>query len=128
MTKEDLSATWQSPRFDVVIASFAVARAGLGVFGEPIDPEGDRRTMAILKRALAKDGRLLITVPRGTAAVLYNAVRCYDEAKLSSLLDGWTIVEECEPVSGPYPVPLPENVQWKEYRMWFQGLVLTPKE
>ena len=113
-------------RFEVVVASFAVARAGLGIFGEPIDPEGDKKTMALLRNVLSSGGRLLLTLPRGPAAVLYNATRCYDESKRASLLEGWSIVEECAPAA-PYSLPLPSNVLLKEYEMSFQSLIVSPE-
>ncbi len=55
----------------------ALEHVGLGRHGEPIDPEGDLRAAAELKRVLAPGGSLLVAVPVGKPAIRFNAHRIY---------------------------------------------------
>ena len=50
---------------------------GLGRYGDTIDPQGDRKAMAELKRVLKKKGNLLIVVPVGKKRILFNSHRIY---------------------------------------------------
>src|SRR5262249_41508303 len=52
-------------RFDRVIAPLIVHRAGLGLVGEEIDPDGDLNMLLRLDELLNPGGRLLLTVPVG---------------------------------------------------------------
>lgn len=57
---------------------------GLGRYGDPIDPEGDLRAIAELKRVLAKGGSLLFVVPVGTPKIQFNAHRIYSYEMIKS--------------------------------------------
>lgn len=50
---------------------------GLGRYGDPIDPEGDRKAMRELARVVAPGGSLLVAVPVGRERVEFNAHRVY---------------------------------------------------
>lgn len=51
---------------------------GLGRYGDAIDPQGDLKAAAELKRVLAQNGNLLIAVPVGhTARILFDHQRIY---------------------------------------------------
>jgi SAM-dependent methyltransferase len=54
-----------------------VEHVGLGRYGDPIDPEGDRKAMRELCRILAPGGSLLFVVPVGRPRVCFNAHRIY---------------------------------------------------
>lgn len=54
-----------------------VEHIGLGRYGDPLDPEGDRKAMRELERVLAPEGTLLIVVPVGRPRVCFNAHRIY---------------------------------------------------
>lgn len=54
-----------------------VEHIGLGRYGDQIDPEGDLKAIAELKRVLAKDGSLLFVVPVGGPKIEFNAHRIY---------------------------------------------------
>jgi hypothetical protein len=54
-----------------------VEHIGLGRYGDPLDPEGDLKAMAELKRVLAIDGMLLFVVPIGKPVIMFNAHRIY---------------------------------------------------
>ena len=55
---------------------------GLGRYGDPIDPRGDRKALAELERVLAPGGTLLVVVPVGRPRVQFNAHRIYDPATI----------------------------------------------
>lgn len=66
---------------------------GLGRYGDPLDPDGDLKAIAELKRALAPGGDLLVAVPIGTRRLSFNAQRIYDYEQFVSYLDGLELVE-----------------------------------
>jgi hypothetical protein len=69
------------PFEDVSITSVScmhtVEHIGLGRYGDPIDPDGDLKAIAELKRVLAIEGNLLFVVPIGKPKVYFNAHRVY---------------------------------------------------
>jgi SAM-dependent methyltransferase len=54
-----------------------VEHVGLGRYGDPVDPAGDLKAMAELKRVLAPGGNLLFVVPIGAPKLMFNAHRIY---------------------------------------------------
>jgi SAM-dependent methyltransferase len=55
-----------------------VEHVGLGRYGDPLDPDGDLKAIAELKRVLAPGGLLLFVVPiGGKAKIMFNAHRIY---------------------------------------------------
>lgn len=54
-----------------------VEHVGLGRYGDPIDPRGDLRAIAELKRVLSPGGSLLFVVPIGKEKIQFNAHRIY---------------------------------------------------
>jgi hypothetical protein len=50
---------------------------GLGRYGDPLDPDGDLKAIAELKRVLAPGGSLLFVTPTGRPRIQYNAHRIY---------------------------------------------------
>ncbi|MGE3521020.1 MAG: DUF268 domain-containing protein [Vicinamibacterales bacterium] len=80
-------------RFDAAIAVNVVEQFGLGMHGEPLDPDGDLGLMHRLKRSLKPGGILLLVVPTGADCTVFNATRIYGAARLRHLLEGWVEVE-----------------------------------
>ena len=54
-----------------------IEHIGLGRYGEPLDPNGDIRSMMELQRVTALGGTILFVVPIGKPRVVYNAHRIY---------------------------------------------------
>jgi len=69
------------PQADQSVASLScmhvVEHVGLGRYGDPLDPEGDLKAIAELKRVLAINGNLLFVVPIGKERIMFNAHRIY---------------------------------------------------
>lgn len=54
-----------------------IEHIGLGRYGDPIDPDGDLKAIAELKRVTAPGGNLIIVVPVGIKKLAFNAHRIY---------------------------------------------------
>jgi SAM-dependent methyltransferase len=54
-----------------------VEHVGLGRYGDPLDPEGDLRSMAELQRVIAPGGHLIFAIPVGRPRIHFNAHRIY---------------------------------------------------
>ena len=54
-----------------------VEHVGLGRYGDPLDPAGDRKAMGELRRVLAPGGSLLFVVPVGRSRTAFNGHRIY---------------------------------------------------
>lgn len=60
-----------------------VEHVGLGRYGDPLDPDGDLKAIAELKRVLAPGGTLLFVVPVGRPRIMFNAHRIYSFDQIS---------------------------------------------
>jgi SAM-dependent methyltransferase len=54
-----------------------VEHVGLGRYGDQLDPDGDLKAMAELKRVLSPGGSLLFVVPIGKPKIMFNGHRIY---------------------------------------------------
>lgn len=70
-----------------------VEHVGLGRYGDPIDPEGDRKAILELKRVLAVGGDLLFVVPVGSARIQFNAHRIYTYEQIKEYFSDFTLQE-----------------------------------
>lgn len=71
-----------------------VEHIGLGRYGDPIDPEGDLKAIAELKRVLAEGGNLLFVVPiGGIAKIIFNAHRVYTFGQIAGYFSDLQLVE-----------------------------------
>lgn len=62
-----------------------VEHVGLGRYGDSLDPDGDLKAAAELKRVLAHGGSLLFVVPVGKPKIAFNAHRIYSYSQVISL-------------------------------------------
>ncbi len=69
--------TWADASVPSLSCMHVVEHIGLGRYGDPLDPSGDRRAMNHLQRVVAPGGSLLFVVPVGEPRVCYNAHRIY---------------------------------------------------
>jgi SAM-dependent methyltransferase len=97
-----------------------VEHVGLGRYGDPLDPDGDRKALAELKRVLAPGGDLLLVVPVGRPRVCFNAHRIYAPAEVLETMCGLQIVEFAlipdHPADGGLVLdPRPELAARQEY-------------
>lgn len=69
-----------------------IEHVGLGRYGDPLDPEGDRKALRELARVLAPGGNLLLVVPVGRERVEFNAHRVYSPGRVLAALAGLELV------------------------------------
>lgn len=85
------------PFADNSIASLScmhvIEHVGLGRYGDPLDPDGDLKAVAELKRVLAVDGLLLLVVPIGRPRIMFNAHRIYSYDQVVAYFDGLELRE-----------------------------------
>jgi SAM-dependent methyltransferase len=60
-----------------------VEHVGLGRYGEPLDPNGDLKAIAQLRRVLAPGGSLFFVVPVGKPKIMFNAHRIYSYGQIA---------------------------------------------
>lgn len=70
-----------------------VEHIGLGRYGDTLDPNGDLKAIAELKRVISEGGTLLFVVPVGKPRVMFNAHRIYSYEQIIGYFDGLSLVE-----------------------------------
>lgn len=112
-----------------------VEHVGLGRYGDPLDPEGDLKAMAELKRVLADKGNLLFVVPVGRPRICFNAHRVYAYQQIMKFfapleLKEFALVPD-DPQEGGMLVSAPETlVDQQTYGcgcFWFEKSASTEK-
>lgn len=104
-----------------------IEHVGLGRYGDSLDPEGDLKAIAELKRVLAPGGDLLIVVPVGNPRILFNAHRIYSYEQITGYfsplsLQEFTLISD-DPATGLIFNALPEQVAEQRYGcgcFWFK--------
>lgn len=90
--KGGIRGTFPLDFFDTAIALSTMEHIGLGLYGEPVDPHGDRKAAIEVLKVVKPGGRLLLTVPFGRLAT--TSGHCvYDATRLRVLLAGFQIQE-----------------------------------
>lgn len=91
-TVADLQST--SLQFDCGVTISALEHDGLGRYGDPIDPDGDLKTMRSYKNIIKPGGLMFLSVPVGQDALVWNSHRIYGPQRLPRLLEGWRLVAQ----------------------------------
>lgn len=78
-----------SEAFDVIVTFSSVEHAGLGRYGDKLNPWGDRQAIARAWCATKPGGYLVIGVPFGQDAIEYNAHRIYGNIMYPHLVSNW---------------------------------------
>lgn len=86
------------PFEDATVASLScmhvIEHIGLGRYGDPMDPDGDLKAIAELKRVLRKDGDLYFVVPiAAQPRIQFNAHRVYSHAQVQELFAEFEIAD-----------------------------------
>jgi SAM-dependent methyltransferase len=79
-----LSLPFQNDTIESLSCMHTIEHIGLGRYGDPLDPDGDLKAIAELKRVLAPGGSLLFVVPIGKPKIVFNAHRIYSYAQITS--------------------------------------------
>lgn len=83
----------QPRKFDVVVSISSIEHDGLGRYGDPLDPDGDLKAMHNFRDLLKPDGLLLLAVPLGPDALVWNAHRIYGPLRFPKLIEGWQLID-----------------------------------
>jgi hypothetical protein len=91
-----------------------VEHIGLGRYGDPIDPNGDLKAIAELKRVLSLGGNLLFVVPVGKdAKIMFNAHRIYTYNQIITFFKDFELVEYALITDNPMLNDFIENADQK---------------
>ena len=80
--------------FDVITCVSTIEHIGLGTYGDKEDVDGDIKGVAMLRKYLKPDGRMILTVPFGKSAIIYPLHRIYDNSRFSRLTLGFRILDK----------------------------------
>ena len=79
--------------FDAVVTFSSIEHSGMGRYGDPLDPDGDLKTMKVMHNNLKKDGLLVWGAPVGQDALVWNVHRIYGPTRLEKMFQGYEEVE-----------------------------------
>jgi hypothetical protein len=83
----------KSNNFDVIISFSSIEHSGLGRYGDPLDSEGDIKTMRSIHRNLKEDGLLIWGAPIGNDCLVWNLHRIYGKIRLPLIFENFKEVE-----------------------------------
>ncbi|CAI5494020.1 unnamed protein product [Closterium sp. Naga37s-1] len=79
--------------FDVVASYSSLEHDGLGRYGDPLNPDGDRLRMMKIRGLLKPGGLFFLGVPVGNDTLVFNAHRVYGPIRMPLLLNGWKLLD-----------------------------------
>ena len=74
-------------QYDCIVTFSSIEHSGLGRYGDPLDPDGDIKTMDVIHNNLKCNGLLFWGAPVGKDAITWNAHRVYGEKRLRLMFD-----------------------------------------
>ena len=89
---------FQDEPFDAIVTYSSVEHSGLGRYGDPLDPNGDLKTMEVIYNNMKPGGILVWGAPVGQDMLVWNSHRIYGEHRLSLIFEKFSIVD----YFGPY--------------------------
>lgn len=75
-------------KFDYIVTYSSIEHAGLGRYGDPLNPDEDIKAMETIRKHLSDDGLLFWACPIGRDAVWWNVHRIYGNTRLPLLFEG----------------------------------------
>ena len=79
--------------YDCIVTYSSVEHSGLGRYGDPLDPDGDIKTMKAICQNLKKDGLCIWGAPVGEDALVWNVHRVYGNKRLPLLFKNFKEIE-----------------------------------
>jgi len=80
------------PTFDIAWSISSFEHDGLGMYGDPLDPEGDLKAMQKMKSIVKPGGLLFLSVPVGKDKILFNNARIYGNIRIPLLTKNWELI------------------------------------
>lgn len=84
---------FQDNSLDSISCMHVVEHIGLGRYGDPIDYDGDLKSINELKRVLKPGGQLLFVTPLGQGQLIFNRHRVYSYDQIMDLFEGMELQE-----------------------------------
>ena len=81
------------PLQDFAFSYSSFEHSGLGRYGDPLDPDGDLLAMDVARCVIKPGGVLMLGMPTGPDATVFNAHRIYGRHRLPLLLRGWELLD-----------------------------------
>ena len=75
--------------YDCIVTFSSIEHSGLGRYGDPLDPNGDIKTMKAIHKNIKKDGLLVWGAPVGADVLVWNAHRIYGKLRLDLIFEGF---------------------------------------
>jgi hypothetical protein len=75
--------------YDAIITFSSIEHSGLGRYGDPLDPNGDIKTMNNIYKNLIKNGLVIWGAPVGKDALSWNAHRVFGPIRLPLLFNNF---------------------------------------
>lgn len=100
-------------QFDVIASFSSLEHAGLGRYGDPINPNGDIEAVRQIHCMLKPYGLFFLGLPTnddGSSHIEFNAHRVYGDARLSLLFQGWRYLMKKKDTSGIHTVFVLEKI------------------
>jgi hypothetical protein len=92
--REGALARAKSPEFDAALSISSFEHDGLGMYGDPLDPDGDIKAMATWTKRVKPGGLMYFAVPIGRDKILFNNARIYGRVRLPMMFaTGWEVIE-----------------------------------
>eukprot|EP00277_Geminigera_cryophila_P030009 CAMPEP_0173059094 /NCGR_PEP_ID=MMETSP1102-20130122/1753_1 /TAXON_ID=49646 /ORGANISM="Geminigera sp., Strain Caron Lab Isolate" /LENGTH=259 /DNA_ID=CAMNT_0013924979 /DNA_START=63 /DNA_END=841 /DNA_ORIENTATION=+ len=82
------------PRYDIGMSISSFEHDGLGRYGDPVNAFGDFEAMTEMESIITEGGLLVLAVPVGAEALVWNVHRIYGRKRLGRLLQRWTILHQ----------------------------------
>ncbi|HEY9480753.1 MAG TPA: DUF268 domain-containing protein [Candidatus Paceibacterota bacterium] len=90
--KADLTALpFESESIESISCMHTIEHVGLGRYGDPIDPDGDKKAVAELSRVVKRSGSVLFVVPVGSPKIVWNAHRIYSYVQVRELFKNFEL-------------------------------------
>ena len=80
-------------KYDIIISYASAEHAGLGRYGDAVDPQGDIREMRACHKNLKPTGKLLWIGSVGVDHLIWNAKRIYGNIRLTEIFKGFNEIK-----------------------------------
>ena len=80
-------------KFDYIVTYSSIEHAGLGRYGDPLNPNEDIKAMETIRKHLSDEGLLFWACPLGLDNIFWNIHRQYGKIRLPLLFEGLEEIE-----------------------------------
>jgi ubiquinone/menaquinone biosynthesis C-methylase UbiE len=88
-----LSLPFEDNSVESISCMHTIEHVGLGRYGDPIDPLGDKKAINELKRVVKPGGSLIFVTPVGKPRLEFNAHRIYSYEQVIDMFSGLKLAE-----------------------------------